>query len=57
MIKQENIIISTILNMSHAKGLKIHKLNNGNIRCFEIPRNLIKSSKEELILIILEFIF
>lgn len=28
--------------MNDLKGLKIHKLNNNNIRCIEIPRNLLK---------------
>ncbi|MGL4183958.1 MAG: GIY-YIG nuclease family protein [Metamycoplasmataceae bacterium] len=40
-------IIQSILFKSNLKGLRIHKLNNDNIRFFEIPREIIKDIKEE----------
>lgn len=29
------------------KGFKIHKLNNGNLKCLEVPRDLIKFVKDQ----------
>ncbi|MGL5522096.1 MAG: GIY-YIG nuclease family protein [Metamycoplasmataceae bacterium] len=40
-------IIQSILFKSNLKGLRIHKLNNDNIRFFEIPREIIKDIKDE----------
>lgn len=39
-------ILWTIVAMDKLKGFKIHKLNNDNLKCFEIPRNLIHAIKE-----------
>lgn len=41
-MKLKQTIINTIIYIDDLKGLKIHKLNNNNIRCVEIPRNLLK---------------
>lgn len=41
-MKSKTTIINTIIYMDDLKGLKLHKLNNNNIRCIEIPRNLLK---------------
>jgi hypothetical protein len=42
----KKVVLQTIVDMDQLKGFKIHKLNNGNLKCFEIPRNLIKFTKD-----------
>jgi len=41
----KKIILQTIVDIDQLKGFKIHKFNNRNLSCFEIPRNLIKFIK------------
>lgn len=45
-MKEKNIAINTIIYMNSLKGLKIHKINNNNVRCIELPRNLLKQIDE-----------
>lgn len=40
------VVLQTILDMDKLKGFKIHKLDNDNLKCFEIPRNLIRGIKD-----------
>ena len=41
------VALETEVNIGKLKGFKVHRLNNNDIRCLEIPRNLIRSIKNE----------
>lgn len=45
-MKSRTTVINTIIYMDNLKGLKLHKLNGNNIRCIEIPRNLLKQTSD-----------